>query len=745
MRVQRNQGIIITICLFILIAHGWAFSNEWTHWRGPNQNGFVDDGPLPDAWSKEGENLIWHASYGGRIAPIVMGGRVYLINRAGEGETLQERVMALDFKTGKLLWEYRFNVFLTDIVKHRLGWANLAGDPETGNIYAQGVQGLFVCLDKNGKVLWSHSLTEEFGRISGYGGRTHSPIVEGDMVIMGCMNSSWGPHAKPTHRFIAVDKRSGEIIWWSSTSGAPLDTTYSVPVVATINGVRTLISGIADGSIQALKVHTGELIWKYQLSKRGINTSVVYNDGRVYACHSEENLHSNVMGSLVCLDATKTGDISKTGELWKIEGLGAGYSSPAYHDGLLYVADNSANLHCIDAQTGKSYWSFNYGNAAKGSPTYADGKIYIGEEGGKYHVLRVSKESCRRLNEVSFSKPNGSPIEITGSPAVVDGRVLLLTKEDLYCIGNKDYKPGAAKLTAKTAIGIVPGPLAHLQIIPAETWIDSGTGQAFKARGFDAKGNLIGETQAEWSVKGLEGTIDKNGHFKARETHATQGGTVVAKVGGLTASARLRIIPPLPYSEDFERVPENRPPPGWISAPSKSRVVSMDGSKVLKKLADNPNPPLARMRNYIMPPRERGFTIQADMYGKSKKKRFLPDMGLLNCRYKLIILGTSRKRQVRLVTWDPMPRLQVEVEYPWEPDRWYTAKLKFDIRDGKGLVQAKVWPRDEAEPSDWTIEMWDPIPNTGGSPGLYAYSVAITDSSPGTEVFFDNVRVRKNE
>ena len=37
----------------------------------------------------------------------------------------------------------------------RCGWANVCGDPETGNIYAHGAQGLLLCLDgKTGKLLW---------------------------------------------------------------------------------------------------------------------------------------------------------------------------------------------------------------------------------------------------------------------------------------------------------------------------------------------------------------------------------------------------------------------------------------------------------------------------------------------------------------------------------------------------------------------------------------------------------------
>ncbi|MHC5162341.1 MAG: hypothetical protein ACYSO4_04385 [Planctomycetota bacterium] len=146
-----------------------------------------------------------------------------------------------------------------------------------------------------------------------------------------------------------------------------------------------------------------------------------------------------------------------------------------------------------------------------------------------------------------------------------------------------------------------------------------------------------------------------------------------------------------------------------------------------------------------MPPIPAGYTIQSDILGESKKNRFLPDMGLINSRYLLILTGTSeRTRKLRLVAWSPVPRLMREIEFPWEPDTWYTAKLSYDKTDNQGIVKAKVWQRGTPEPDDWTLTMQDLSPHLGGSPGLYAYSVGITSSSKGTEVLFDNVSINPN-
>lgn len=745
MNLKRSLS---TVAAWLAVtACGAALAGDWPHWRGPLQTGYATDTHLPSAWSQEGQNLLWHSPVGGgRTAPIVLDGRVYMINRAGEEViNIQERVVCIDLETGRTLWEDRFNVFETDIVAHRVGWANLAGDPETGNIYAHGVSGIYTCYSRDGELLWEKSLTEEFGRIAGYGGRIMSPIVDGDLVILSFMSSGWGPHGRPVHRFFACDKRTGEPIWWSEPSGQPQDTVQSVPVIATVDGVRVLFDTLADGAVHALKVGTGEPIWRFSLSKRGLNTSAVYHDGVLYATHSEENFDTTEMGAIVAISVRGSGDITDSGELWRTRGISVGYASPLYHDGLLYVADNAANLHCLDATNGEVLWSFNYGSTGgRGSPVMADGNIYIGEVGGTFHVLEASRAGCKRLDSETFRKPDGSPIEIYGTAAVVDGKVLLPTLDDLYCIGLPEGKAGTYPDPAAGGTGETGAP-SVLRVVPAETWVDAGKTQAFRARVYDDKGNFLETVSPAWSVKGVTGSIGPDGTFEAENVNGMQAGVVEATLGDLQASARLRVIPELPYTEDFEGLQEGVPPPGWITSRLKSRVEAMDGNKVLRKLADRSAPPFARLRCYITPSLDTGYSVQADMYGQSKRGRFLPDMGLLNSRYRMILLGTTRPRSLRLVTWDPMPRLQVDVPFDWQPDTWYTMKLSVEERDGQGLVRGKVWPQGAEEPEAWSIEMVDPHPNLRGSAGLYAYSVAITEKSPGTEVYFDNVAITRNK
>jgi outer membrane protein assembly factor BamB len=741
-----------------------ASAADWYRWRGPCQTGVSRETDLPDTWSPDpkakNNNLIWKAPYGGRSTPIIMNGRVYYINSAGEGVTGQERVLCLDAASGKLIWEYKFNVWHTDIDILRVGWTNLAGDPETGNVYAAGTQGLLMCFDKDGKILWSHSLAEEYGRISGYGGRNSSPVVDGDLVIYGMINASWGDQAGPGNRFLALDKRTGSPVWWSAPTARPKDTYASVPVITVINGERLLISGAGDGGIYALKVHTGEKVWGYMISAGGLSSTPVVDGTRVYICHGAENLDTSVQGRVVCLDASKIKD-GKPALVWEKTGIKIRYTSPLIHEGRLIVNDEIANLYCFDAATGKEYWTYRYGRNAKGSPVWADGKIYVAEVNSKFHILKPGEKDCKELHSQFFPSPDGeTDVELNGNPAVADGRVYFCTSVEMYCIGKKErnVKTGEEPTAVKEPTPADAKPV-HLQVVPAEVPLEPGESATFKVRAFDDHGRFLREVEAKWSLPAptpppgaagkppaLKGGIDADGKLTVDKMLPGQFGLVQADVEGLTARARVRVVPRLPIRQDFKKVPEGAVPGGWVNCQGKFAVQTVNGAKVLKKLATNPSPLFARANAYMGKPNLTDYTIQADLLGIRKQR--LPDMGIVANRYTLELDGENQA--LRIVSWEstPKPRVEKELDWDWKPDEWYSMKLMVtlpDGKDGKGLIRGKVWERGKPEPAKWTIELEDPTPNREGSPALYGYQTDINPGQGGAEILYDNVSVTPNQ
>ncbi len=178
-------------------------------------------------------------------------------------------MVCVDAATGTTLWENRFNVWLSDVPDTRVGWSSVVGDPATGNVYALGVCGYFQCLSgETGKTLWSVPMHEFFGMLTTYGGRTNFPVICDDVVIVGGVMTNWGDMAKPAHRLVAFDKRTGEIVWFNGTTIGPYDTNYSSPAVTVMGGQRALVFGSGDGKVWAFQPRTGRPIWSYEISRR---------------------------------------------------------------------------------------------------------------------------------------------------------------------------------------------------------------------------------------------------------------------------------------------------------------------------------------------------------------------------------------------------------------------------------------------------------------------------------------------
>ena len=753
---------LVLITSFMLFG-STVYSADWSNWRGPGQNGVSLETNLPERWSpdasKPDNNLVWRAPYGGRTTPIVQNDRVYMIGRDGEGVSEQERCLCFDANTGKLIREYRFNVFHTDIVSVRLGWTNMVGDPETGNVYAHGTQGLLFCFDKDLKLVWQHSLTEEFGRVSGYGGRVTSPIIDEDKLIIGFLNASWGDQGIGRNRFVAMDKKTGKVIWWNSTGNLPKDTFYSTPVVTVIDGVRTMVSGGGDGGVHAFQARTGVKLWSYILGPGSINCSPVVQGNLVYIGLGEENDGETTQGRVVCLDGSKV-TAGKPALVWKLDGIKAKFASPVLHDGKLYMCGDTGQLYCIDAATGKLLWDYLYGKNTKGSPVLADGKIYLAEVNSKFHILRPTAEGCEKVHTQFFkSKMAGEEVEINGSPAIANGRVYFMTGSDLYCIGAKEPKASAAVAPA-AGDGKAEGPAAHLQIFPADITVFAGDSVELAAHAYDAKGRLLGPVSVNWSLAGMkppEGVAPMAGatpppalvgklSAESGETSTVtpamappaQFGRVVIKSGNLTAECRVRVVPRLPYAPNLANIPEGRTPGGWVNCQGKFAIVMHEGKKVLKKLAVNPSPLVSRANAYISRPDSTGYAIRADIQG-TKVRDDLPDVGVVANRYTLMLAGNTQ--QLRLTSWDALPRVDKSVSFPWKAGVWYTMKFEVVVREKDALIRGKVWDRTAKEPEEWTVEFTDPVPNREGSAAIYGYAAGILEKQTGCEIYYDNIRI----
>lgn len=621
-------GCALAALLAVLSTAAVAPASDWTYWRGPQMNGVSTEKDLPndfDPAGGEGSNLLWKQDIGSRSTPVVMDGKLYMLcnDKPDHPQEEGEKVVCLDAATGSTVWEYRFNVYLSDVPHERVGWSSVVAvpgfspvfseddpkrvvgqkpDPAKGLVLAQGVSGYFCCLNaQTGAVQWDKSLHEEYGFLSTYGGRTNFPIVHENNVIVSAVVIGWGEMAKPTHRFIAFDLRNGEPVWFSGTRVFPEDTTYSAPVLCTLGGKLAIVFGSGDGGVHAMEPRTGRIMWDYFVSRHGLNcTPLVLND-RVYCGHSEENLDSNTMGAFFCLDGTLSGDISKAGAKWKINELGVGRSAPLMMDNRLYVVDDQGKMFILNPETGETIGKQTLGTMMRASPLYADGKLYLGTADGRWYILEPSEKGVKVLKKGRFAGGE----ECHGSCVASNGRVYFPTTDAMYCFAKQDGQPEAGEIPDILAgespkTDMTP---AVVQLTPVESLLmtdpSKGDAQSFDIRLYNAAGQYLRMAKPEE----IELTIDGPGAVEIKEqsekstskeaketskrwTYAVgpeqkqQAGVIVkAKLGELEGTARIRVIPDLNWSYNFD---DGVVPITWVGVRYRHVVVDFDLYQKLK-------------------------------------------------------------------------------------------------------------------------------------------------------------------
>lgn len=706
---------------------------DWPHWRGPEMNGISREKNLPASWSPKGENLLWRKEeFATRSAPVVMNGKLYAICR-NQPETTQEgeKVVCLNAETGELIWQATNNVYLSDAPAERVGWSSVVADPQSGNIYSLGLGCFFQCLDgETGERLWHHSMSEEYGMLSTYGGRTNFPVVFDDLVIISGVMTGWGEYAVPAHRFAAFNKNTGEAVWIASTRLRPEDTTYSSPTLTVFNGQAALVVGAGDGSVYAFQPRTGKTIWKYDASNRGINTPPLVVDNIVYCGHSEQNAtDTTTLGAIFAFDGRTSGEIPENKLLWKVPKRTVGRSAPLLADGRLYMLEDGGRLLILDPKTGKQIGQERLGRIIMGSMLYADGKIYVGEMNGISLILEPTEKGVKIAHRLRLNNE-----EIHGSFIASHGRLYLPTSGALYCIGFKDAQPAADPQPPREQEKPVAEDekVAHIQVTPVELMVKPGQSKNLIVRAYNANGQFLKNVSAEFSVEGA-GQVDSEGVYTAPATvmNSSAVAMITAKAEGLSSVARARVIPDLPWSFDFD---DGKVPPTWIGAAYRHQPKEIDGEKALVKISTIPKG--TRSQSWMGWTDLSDYTVQADLRATTSNGK-MPDMGLINQRYTLDLMGSQR---LQLRSWTPRLELRFAktVPFAWEAGKWYTMKFRSENQDGKVVLKGKVWPRGEQEPAEWSIEAADATPNVNGSPGMFG-------NASDTEFYIDNVQVTKNE
>ena len=292
--------------------------------------------------------------------------------------------------------------------------------------------------------------------------------------------------------FICLNKNTGAVIWTDNTPGANiLHGQWSSPAAATLGGQDQVIFGGGDGWLYSFDTKgkdgnagISKMLWKFDCNPKDsiyrlngatrnhiIATPVIY-DGLVYVAVGEDPEHGEGQGHLWCIDPTKRGDVSPTlvynssdmtktiatkrkqamiaadgdverdnpnsAAVWHYVGndpkefettMHRTCGSVAIKNDILYIADFSGMLHCLNAKTGVAHWTHDIFASSWASPLVADNKVYIGDEDGDILIFDLAAgEKIKIIAELNL----GSSLYTT--PVAANDSIYIANRNRLFAI-----------------------------------------------------------------------------------------------------------------------------------------------------------------------------------------------------------------------------------------------------------------------------------------------------------------------
>ncbi len=369
---------------------------DWPRFLGPTGDSKSPEHGILSKWPEAGPRLVWHTKVGsGYSMPVVSRGRLFMFDRLGR----QARLRCLESETGKPVWEFTYPTEYQDIIGADNGpRASPVVDDE--RVYILGPEGMLHCLNvTDGKALWKLDTSEKFHVVQNFFGVGSTPVVEGDLLILGVGGSPAGSRPSSPDQLneikgggsgiVALDKFTGAVKYQVTDELA----SYASPTMATIGGRRWGFV-FARGGLVGFDPSSGKVDFEFpwrakRLYSVNAATPVVVGD-TVFISESYE------IGAALLRAKPGGYDI-----VWKDpagirdpKAMRLHWNTPIALDGFLYGSsgENSddAELRCIDLATGKVKWS--EPGLGRASLMYVDGHLVCLTENGHVHLLRATPE-----------------------------------------------------------------------------------------------------------------------------------------------------------------------------------------------------------------------------------------------------------------------------------------------------------------------------------------------------------------
>ena len=413
------RSLLFLTALGLLLTSANAQSdemNQWTTWRGPNDDGVVEDQNPVTQWS-ESENVLWFTELPGRghSTPIVVGDQIFLTTSDTREET--QSVLCVNRTDGELAWNTVVNTGNFNPAIHQ---KNTHASPTVAcdgkMVYAlfnNSGQNQLTALDMKGKIVWQRHIAKfktryPFGSGSTpilYDGLLYVPNESGAECAIICINPETGKEVK------RIDRGR--------------HSSYSTPVIADVAGRKQLLMS-GGSTVKGYDPESGDELWSVPAKWQVSCGTMVWSGDMVFASGgfpAQQTLAIN----------------AKTGDLVWDKPVKFYEQSMLVHDGRLYGLSDRGVVYCWDTETGEELFKQRFESPVSASPVLAGGNIYFTSEKGNTLVIKAGVDEFvevakNKLGDSTFASFALVDDKIYSRVGFKDGRNV---QEYLYCIGKE--------------------------------------------------------------------------------------------------------------------------------------------------------------------------------------------------------------------------------------------------------------------------------------------------------------------
>ena len=446
-----NALLLASMGLVLVSVGSPVLADDWPQWLGPHRETVWRETGIIESFPKEGPALRWtHPLGGGYSGPAVAEGRVFAMDRQSEVIDISkanvlhdglpprnanflrkllpgtERIVCLEEKTGKMIWEQKWVRAYTTVAIYAIG-PRATPTVDDDRVYALGAEGDLTCLAvADGRILWKIDFKEDYGlKIPEWGTAAH-PLVDGDRLI--CIVGGKGTTC------VAFDKRTGKEIWRALSSSQP---GYCPPVIYTIGGRRQLLVWHGD-AVESLDPRTGKVFWSVPVKPTfGMSIGQPVVEGRRVFVMSFNRVSA-------CIDVSKDGGQAKLA--WRgnaRRGVGGVFNTAVIDDGHVYACGQNGRFICARLADGQQVWSTFAPATGQRPASWANvfairqgNRYFLANDLGDLIIARLSPSGYEELSRAKVITPThdvGNRRLVWSHPAFANRSIYLRNDREIRC------------------------------------------------------------------------------------------------------------------------------------------------------------------------------------------------------------------------------------------------------------------------------------------------------------------------